>query len=216
MVEVTEKKLVEEVMVKIKEEMVKEVMMATWDKTDLVEKKSCISESLLAFYQFCDEQSDPQSDPQSENEDSFDTDTHLTGGNLIYPILPYENTHRRRKLFSPRHFAENNDCDVQTKNQNTSVKKTKSLKICKNNKTNKAKIQKSKIETSSICVSSTTINNDTMPVLSTSILSSISRPKMSFYKNTMPDNEYDVLYDHNSDLYIPFQPVLNVDLLLKK
>merc|ERR1712013_733959 len=121
-------------------------MMATWDKTDLVEKKSCISESLLAFYQFCDEQSAPQSDPQSENEDSFDTDTHLTGGNLIYPILPYENTHRRRKLFSPRHFAENNDCDVQTKNQNTSVKKTKSLKICKNNKTNKAKIQKSKIE----------------------------------------------------------------------
>ena len=216
MVEVTEKKLVEEVMVKIKEEMVKEVMMATWDKTDLVEKKSCISESLLAFYQFCDEQSDPQSDPQSENEDSFDTDTHLTGGNLIYPILPYENTHRRRKLFSPRHFAENNDCDVQTKNQNTSVKKTKSLKICKNNKTNKAKIQKSKIETSSICVSSTTINNDTKPVLSTSIVSSISRPKMSFYKNTMPDNEYDVLYDHNSDLYIPFQPVLNVDLLLKK
>ena len=216
MVEVTEEKLVEEVMVKIKEEMVKEVMMATWDKTDLVEKKSCISESLLAFYQFCDEQSDPQSDPQSENEDSFDTDTHLTGGNLIYPILPYENTHRRRKLFSPRHFAENNDCDVQTKNQNTSVKKTKSLKICKNNKTNKAKIQKSKIETSSICVSSTTINNDTKPVLSTSIVSSISRPKMSFYKNTMPDNEYDVLYDHNSDLYIPFQPVLNVDLLLKK
>ena len=216
MVEVTEEKLVEEVMVKIKEEMVKEVMMATWDKTDLVEKKSCISESLLAFYQFCDEQSDPQSDPQSENEDSFDTDTHLTGGNLIYPILPYENTHRRRKLFSPRHFAENNDCDVQTKNQNTSVKKTKSLKICKNNKTNKAKIQKSKIETSSICVSSTTINNDTKPVLSTSIVSSISRPKMSFYKNTMPDNEYDVWYDHNSDLYIPFQPVLNVDLLLKK
>ena len=216
MVEVTEEKLVEEVMVKIKEEMVKEVMVATWDKTDLVEKKSCISESLLAFYQFCDEQSDPQSDPQSENEDSFDTDTHLTGGNLIYPILPYENTHRRRKLFSPRHFAENNDCDVQTKNQNTSVKKTKSLKICKNNKTNKAKIQKSKIETSSICVSSTTINNDTKPVLSTSIVSSISRPKMSFYKNTMPDNEYDVLYDHNSDLYIPFQPVLNVDLLLKK
>ena len=129
--EVTEEKLVEEVMVKIKEEMVKEVMVAKWDKTDLFE------ESLLAFHQFCDEQSDPQSDPQSENEDSFDTDTHLTGSNLIDPILPYENNHRRRKLFSPRHFAENNDsnfsqkplvyCDVQTKNQNTSVKKNKKV-----------------------------------------------------------------------------------------
>ena len=208
--EVTEEKLVEEVMVKIKEEMVKEVMVAKWDKTDLFE------ESLLAFHQFCDEQSDPQSDPQSENEDSFDTDTHLTGSNLIDPILPYENNHRRRKLFSPRHFAENNDCDFQTNNQNTSLKKTKSLKICKNNENNKSKIKKSKIQTSSICVSSTTINNDTMPVLSTSIVSSISRPKMSFYKNTMPDNEYDVMYDHNSDLYIPIVPILNVDLLLKK
>ena len=150
----------------------------------------------------------------------------MSGGNLIYPILPSENTHRRQKLFSPRHFPENNDlnfsqkplvyCDVQTKNQNTSVKKTKSLKISKNHKTNKAKIQKSKIETSSICVSSTTINNYTMPVLSPSIFSSISRPKMSLYKNTMTDNDYSVWYDPNSDLYIPFQPLLNVDLLLKK
>ena len=242
MVEVTEETLVQEVMVKVKEEMVQEVMGATWDRTEIFKKNSSvynqnseISESLQAFHDFCDE----QNDPQSENEDAFETDTHMTGGNSIYPILPSENTHRCRKLFSPRHFPE--------KNQNNTVKKAKRLKPSNNYKskiknifgqnslvncglkpsnfiepintfhlTNKAKIQKSKIETYPSCVSSTTMTNYTMPVLSTSIFSSISLPKMSLYRNTLTNNDYNVLYDHNSDLYIPFQPVLNVDLLLKK
>ena len=144
MLEVTEETLVQEVMVKVKEEMVEELMGATWDRTEMVRENSRvynhklteseISESIETFNDFCDH----QNDPESENEDGFENDTHISSGNLIDPILPPNNTHCRRKLFSPRHFQENNEftssqkpllyCDVHTKNQNNTVKKAKHLK----------------------------------------------------------------------------------------
>ena len=104
--------------------------------------------------------------------------------------------------------------------------------------TNKAKIQNSKIEICPSSVSYTTMTNSTMPVLSTTlpynfftplstISSSINQCKMSLYTNTLnnnslthfsnisPPQSYNVWYDHVSDLYIPFMPMLNVDILFK-
>ena len=102
----------------------------------------------------------------------------MSGGNLIYPILTSQNSHRRHKLFSPRHSTDFNDFnisfDARTKN---TLKKRKRLKQSKNRK---------------------------------------SKIKYTFYRNTMTNNDYNVLYDHNSDLYIPIAPILNVDMLLKK
>ena len=243
MVEVIEETLVQEVMVKVKEEMVEEVMGATQETKEIVKNKTLLE----AFHAFCDE----ENNAKSENEDTFDNDNHMSGGNLIYPILTSQNSHRRHKLFSPRHSTENNDFnilfDARTKNQKNTLKKGKRLKQSKNRKSkikytcglnslfncgltpanfsdpintfdlnNKSKIEKSKIETYPSYVSSTTMTNSTMPVSSTTILSSISVPKMSLYRNTMTNNDYNVLYDHNSDLYIPIAPILNVDMLLKK
>ena len=243
MVEVIEETLVQEVMVKVKEEMVEEVMGATQETKEIVKNKTFLE----AFHAFCDE----ENNDKSENEDTLGNDNHMSGGNLIYPILTSQNSHRRHKLFSPRHSTENNDFnisfDARTKNQKNTLKKGKRLKQSKNRKSkikytcglnslfncgltpsnfsdpintfdlnNKSKIEKSKIETYPSYVSSTTMTNSTMPVSSTTILSSISVPKMSFYRNTMTNNDYNVLYDHNSDLYIPIAPILNVDMLLKK
>ena len=242
MVEVIEETLVQEVMVKVKEEMVEEVMGATQETKETVKNKTFLE----AFHAFCDENND-----KSENEETLGNNNHMSGENLIYPILTSQNSHRRHKLFSPRHFTENNDFtisfDARTKNQKNTLKKGKRLKPSKNCKSkikytcglnslfncgltpanfsdpihtfdlnNKSKIEKSKIETYPSYVSSTTMTNSTMPVSSTTILSSISVPKMSLYRNTMTNNDYNVLYDHNSDLYIPIAPILNVDMLLKK
>ena len=170
MVEVIEETLVQEVMVKVKEEMVEEVMGATQETKEIVKNKTLLE----AFHAFCDE----ENNAKSENEDTFDNDNHMSGGNLIYPILTSQNSHRRHKLFSPRHSTENNDFnisfDARTKN---TLKKGKRLKQSKNRK---------------------------------------SKIKYTFYRNTMTNNDYNVLYDHNSDLYIPIAPILNVDMLLKK
>ena len=104
--------------------------------------------------------------------------------------------------------------------------------------TNKAKIQNSKIEICPSSLSSTTMTNSTMPVLSTTlpytcftplstISSSLNQRKMSLYTNTLTNNSlthfsnisppqsYNVWYDHVSDLYIPFMPMLNVYILFK-
>ena len=239
MVEVIEETLVQEVMVKVKEEMVEEVMGATQETKETVKNKTFLE----AFHAFCDENND-----KSENEETLGNNNHMSGENLIYPILTSQNSHRRHKLFSPRHSTDFNDFnisfDARTKN---TLKKGKRLKQSKNRKSkikytcglnslfncgltpanfsdpintfdlnNKSKIEKSKIETYPSYVSSTTMTNSTMPVSSTTILSSISVPKMSLYRNTMTNNDYNVLYDHNSDLYIPIAPILNVDMLLKK
>ena len=217
-------------------------MGATQETKETVKNKTFLE----AFHAFCDENND-----KSENEDTLGNNNHMSGENLIYPILTSQNSHRRHKLFSPRHSTDFNDFnisfDARTKNQKNTLKKGKRLKPSKNRKSkikytcglnslfncgltpsnfsdpintfdlnNKSKIEKSKIETYPSYVSSTTMTNSTMPVSSTTILSSISVPKMSLYRNTMTNNDYNVLYDHNSDLYIPIAPILNVDMLLKK
>ena len=170
MVEVIEETLVQEVMVKVKEEMVEEVMGATQETKETVKNKTFLE----AFHAFCDE----ENNDKSENEDTLGNDNHMSGENLIYPILTSQNSHRRHKLFSPRHSTDFNDFnisfDARTKN---TLKKGKRLKQSKNRK---------------------------------------SKIKYTFYRNTMTNNDYNVLYDHNSDLYIPIAPILNVDMLLKK
>ena len=169
MVEVIEETLVQEVMVKVKEEMVEEVMGATQETKEIVKNKTFLE----AFHAFCDENND-----KSENEQTLDNNNHMSGENLIYPILTSQNSHRRHKLFSPRHSTDFNDFnisfDARTKN---TLKKRKRLKQSKNPK---------------------------------------CKIKYTFYRNTMTNNDYNVLYDHNSDLYIPIAPILNVDMLLKK
>ena len=71
-------------------------MGATQDTKEMVKKKTLLE----AFHAFCDE----ENNAKSENEDTFDNDNHMSGGNLIYPILTSQNSHRRHKLFSPQTF----------------------------------------------------------------------------------------------------------------
>ena len=162
-------------------------------------------------------------DDNQEDDDGFENDCGQ--GNLIIDEQTQlsNNTYDRRKyLFSPRHFQEDNlfelsisscknlnSSSIKTKNKNLKYKKSNLLTpINKDNLPIKKRIKNVKFEAN---ISSASTNNTLSP--SALMPTNNYSPRLTLMYTSTNSK---IWYDPVNDLYIPFVPILSdVNLLLK-